>query len=83
MEIESDVKREQVEELVRELMGVKKGKEMRNKAREWKHKAEAATSLGGSSYNNYNTLVLELKEVNKSLGHKSWSKKAVGLQWLS
>ncbi|XP_061364693.1 7-deoxyloganetin glucosyltransferase-like [Gastrolobium bilobum] len=70
MEIESDVDREQVEGLVRELMGGEKGEKMRNKAGEWKQKAEAATSLGGSSYNNYNSLVLLLKEVNKSLGHE-------------
>lgn len=62
VEIESDVNREQVEGLVRELMGGEKGKEMRKKALEWKYKAEAATSLGGSSYNNYNSLVLQLKK---------------------
>ncbi|MED6170366.1 hypothetical protein PIB30_030079 [Stylosanthes scabra] len=61
MEIECDVKREQVEELVRELMEGQKGKQMRDKAMGWKHKAEAATSIGGSSYNNYNSLVLQLK----------------------
>ncbi|KAK7363126.1 hypothetical protein VNO77_05256 [Canavalia gladiata] len=69
MEIESDVNREQVERLVRELIGGQKGNEMRNKALKWKQKAEAATSLGGSSYNNYNSLVLQLKDVNKTLGH--------------
>ncbi|KAJ1402231.1 UDP-glycosyltransferase family, conserved site [Sesbania bispinosa] len=69
MEIESDVNREQVEGLVRELMEGEKGKEMRKNAVEWKEKAEAATSLGGSSYNNYDSLVLQLKGVNKLLGH--------------
>ncbi|KAK7319438.1 hypothetical protein RJT34_04159 [Clitoria ternatea] len=66
MEIESDVNREQVERLVRELMGGEKGKEMRNMAVEWKKKAQAATSLGGSSYNNYCNLVLQLKQVNNA-----------------
>ncbi|XP_015957590.1 7-deoxyloganetin glucosyltransferase-like [Arachis duranensis] len=61
MEIECDVKREQVEGLVRELMEGQRGKEMRDKAMEWKHKAEAATSIGGSSYNNYSSLLLQLK----------------------
>ncbi|XP_027348399.1 7-deoxyloganetin glucosyltransferase-like [Abrus precatorius] len=70
MEIESCVNREQVERLLRELMEGQKGKEMRNKAVEWKQKAEAATSLGGSSYNNYNSLVLHLKEANKTSNHK-------------
>ncbi|AES90646.1 UDP-glucosyltransferase family protein [Medicago truncatula] len=61
IEIESDVNREQVEGLVKELMKGEKGKEMRNKCLELKRKAEAATSIGGSSYNNYNSLVLKLK----------------------
>jgi len=61
IEIESDVSREQVEGLVNELMNGEKGKEMRKKCVELKHKAEAATSIGGSSYNNYNSLVLKLK----------------------
>jgi hypothetical protein len=61
IEIESDVNREQVEGLVKELMGGEKGKEMRKKCVDWKHKAEAATSIGGSSYDNYNSLVLQLK----------------------
>lgn len=69
VEIESDVNRDQVERLVRELMKGEKGKEMRQKVVEWKHKAEAATSIGGSSYNNYASLVLQLKEVNTTLGH--------------
>ncbi|GAU34119.1 hypothetical protein TSUD_65980 [Trifolium subterraneum] len=61
IEIESDVNREQVEGLVKELMGGEKGKEMRRKCVDWKHKAEDATSIGGSSYDNYNSLVLQLK----------------------
>ncbi|KAI4299103.1 hypothetical protein L6164_032594 [Bauhinia variegata] len=61
MEIDNDVKREQVEGLVRELMGGEKGKEMRKKAMEWKHRAEVATSPGGSSYINFNNLVKQLK----------------------
>ncbi|KAI4344858.1 hypothetical protein L6164_012045 [Bauhinia variegata] len=61
MEIDNDVKREQVEGLVRELMGGERGEEMRKKATEWKHKAELATSPGGSSYINFNSLVKQLK----------------------
>ncbi|KAI3837132.1 hypothetical protein MKX03_022181 [Papaver bracteatum] len=52
MEIDSNVKRDEVERLVRELMEGEKGKNMRNKAMEWKKKAKEATSAGGSSYAN-------------------------------
>ncbi|XP_050899679.1 7-deoxyloganetin glucosyltransferase [Lathyrus oleraceus] len=61
IEIESDVSREQVEGLVKELMGGVKGKEMKKRGVDWKHKAKAATTIGGSSYDNYNSLVLQLK----------------------
>ncbi|CAH2051006.1 unnamed protein product [Thlaspi arvense] len=46
MEIDKDVKREEVEKLVRELMG---GEQMKKRAMEWKKLAEEATSLDGSS----------------------------------
>ncbi|KAF2294125.1 hypothetical protein GH714_007685 [Hevea brasiliensis] len=43
MEIDNDVKRDEVVKLVRELMDGKKGKEMRRQAMDWKTKAEEAT----------------------------------------
>ncbi|CBI19176.3 unnamed protein product, partial [Vitis vinifera] len=53
MEIDSDVKRDEVAKLVRELMEGEKGKEMKKKTMEWKHTAEAATTgPDGSSYLN-------------------------------
>lgn len=48
-----DVNREEVERLVRELMVGEKGKEMKKRAMEWKHLAESATNLDGSSYRNF------------------------------
>uniref|UniRef100_A0A5B7A6P5 Putative UDP-glucosyl transferase 85A2 n=1 Tax=Davidia involucrata TaxID=16924 RepID=A0A5B7A6P5_DAVIN len=62
MEIDSNyVKRDEVEKLVRELMeGETKGKEMKNKAMEWKTKAQEATSPGGSSYLNFERLLKEI-----------------------
>lgn len=63
MEIDSDVKRDQVEGLLRELMDGVKGKEMREKAMEWKRKVEKATQPGGSSYNNFEMLVTQLKSL--------------------
>lgn len=60
MEIDSDVKREKVEKLVRELMDGEKGKEMRRNALEWKRKAEEATDAGGSSLTNFEKLIDEV-----------------------
>ncbi|CAL5384070.1 unnamed protein product [Camellia sinensis] len=58
MEINSDVKREEVERMVRELMGGERGKEMRRKVMEWKKLGEEATAcFVGSSYLNFEKLV--------------------------
>ncbi|XP_015880792.3 7-deoxyloganetin glucosyltransferase isoform X2 [Ziziphus jujuba] len=57
IQINNDVKRDEVEKLVRELMEGKKGKEMRNKAIEWKRLAEEATGSIGSSSKNLDRLV--------------------------
>ncbi|XVE93152.1 hypothetical protein REPUB_Repub01dG0165500 [Reevesia pubescens] len=60
MEIDNNVKRDEVEKLVRELMEGEKGKEMRNKALEWKKKAEEAASLNGLSFLNLEKLIKEV-----------------------
>ncbi|KAG7597939.1 UDP-glucuronosyl/UDP-glucosyltransferase [Arabidopsis suecica] len=58
IEIGGDVKREEVEAVVRELMDGKKGKKMREKAEEWRRLAEKATELPcGSSVINFETIV--------------------------
>ncbi|XVF01553.1 hypothetical protein REPUB_Repub04eG0099000 [Reevesia pubescens] len=62
MEIESDVTRETVEALVRELMEGVKGQHLRQKAVDWKKKAELATSPDGSSYSNFHKIVRQLKQ---------------------
>ncbi|OIT32503.1 PREDICTED: 7-deoxyloganetin glucosyltransferase-like [Nicotiana attenuata] len=73
MEIDNNVKRDEVESLVRELMVGDKGKKMKEKAMEWKKLAEiAAAEHSGSSYVNIekvvNDILLptkhEVKEVN-------------------
>ncbi|KAJ0079919.1 hypothetical protein Patl1_23377 [Pistacia atlantica] len=61
MEIDGDVKREKVMEIVRQLMEGEKGKEMRKRAGEWKERAQVAVRPGGSSYNNFKRLVKELQ----------------------
>nr|Q6VAB3.1 RecName: Full=UDP-glycosyltransferase 85A8 [Stevia rebaudiana]AAR06913.1 UDP-glycosyltransferase 85A8 [Stevia rebaudiana] len=60
LEIDTDVKREEVEAQVREMMDGSKGKMMKNKALEWKKKAEEAVSIGGSSYLNFEKLVTDV-----------------------
>ncbi|XP_050102391.1 7-deoxyloganetin glucosyltransferase-like [Malus sylvestris] len=62
MEIDTQVERDKVEKLVRELMEGDKGKEMRENSTEWKKKAEAATTHGGSSYTNFDVLIKQLKQ---------------------
>uniref|UniRef100_A0A2C9U160 Anthocyanidin 3-O-glucosyltransferase n=1 Tax=Manihot esculenta TaxID=3983 RepID=A0A2C9U160_MANES len=58
MEINSDVKRDEVERLVIELMEGEKGKEMKKAALEWKKMAEEATaSLEGSSFQNFEKVI--------------------------
>ncbi|KAL5715442.1 7-deoxyloganetin glucosyltransferase [Ranunculus cassubicifolius] len=60
MEIESDVKRDDIEELVREMIAGVKGKKLRNKSLEWKEKADVATKEGGSSYKNFDRFIKEV-----------------------
>ncbi|CAL5385956.1 unnamed protein product [Camellia sinensis] len=58
MEINSDVKREEVERMVRELMAGERGKEMKRKVMEWKKLGEEATTCSiGSSYLNFEKMV--------------------------
>ncbi|KAF7850390.1 hypothetical protein BT93_L5566 [Corymbia citriodora subsp. variegata] len=57
MEIDSDVKREEVERQVRELMEGERGKEMKRKAMEWKELAREATCPSGSSFLNLDELI--------------------------
>ncbi|XP_061991196.1 linamarin synthase 2-like [Rosa rugosa] len=57
MEVNNDVKRDEIEVLVKEMLEGEKGMKMRQKAKEWKKKAIAATDIGGSSYNNFDKLI--------------------------
>ena len=60
LEIDNDVKRGQVENLVRELMEKEKGKKMKIKAMELKKLAEEATGTQGSSSVNFDNLVSQV-----------------------
>ncbi|XVE95283.1 hypothetical protein REPUB_Repub02eG0082700 [Reevesia pubescens] len=58
IEINSDVKRDEVESLVRELMEGEKGKAMKKNALEWKRRAEeTTTNHNGSSYKNLEHMI--------------------------
>ncbi|PRQ48629.1 putative 7-deoxyloganetin glucosyltransferase [Rosa chinensis] len=57
MEVNNDVKRDEIKALVKEMLEGEKGMKMRQKAKEWKKKASEATAIGGSSYNNFDKLI--------------------------
>ncbi|XP_022963843.1 7-deoxyloganetin glucosyltransferase-like isoform X2 [Cucurbita moschata] len=60
MEIDSNVKRNEVEELVRELMDGEKGKKMKENVMSLKIKAEEAYKSGGFAYKNLDRLIDEV-----------------------
>ncbi|XP_030453659.1 7-deoxyloganetin glucosyltransferase-like [Syzygium oleosum] len=60
LEMDGDVKRDEVERLVRELMEGEVGKKMRSKAMEWKKMAEEAVGEKGSSSMNLDKLLDEV-----------------------
>ncbi|XP_050205432.2 linamarin synthase 2-like [Mercurialis annua] len=59
VEVNQDVKRDEIEGLVKEMMEGDDGKQKKQKALEWKRKAEEATNKGGSSYNKFNRFIKE------------------------
>ncbi|KAK2420035.1 7-deoxyloganetin glucosyltransferase [Trifolium repens] len=60
IEIDTNVKREEVQKLINELMVGDKGKKMRQKAIELKKKADENTSPGGCSYDNLDKVIKEV-----------------------
>ncbi|XP_045815037.1 7-deoxyloganetin glucosyltransferase-like [Trifolium pratense] len=60
MEIDTNVKREEVEKLINELIVGEKGKKMRQKAMELKKKADENTSPGCCSYMNLDKVIKEV-----------------------
>ncbi|XP_050907654.1 7-deoxyloganetin glucosyltransferase [Lathyrus oleraceus] len=60
MEIDSNVKRDEVEKLINELMLGDKGKRMRKKVMQLKKKAKESTSPGGSSYMTFDKVIEEV-----------------------
>ncbi|XP_023529389.1 7-deoxyloganetin glucosyltransferase-like [Cucurbita pepo subsp. pepo] len=60
LEIDSDVKRDEVERCVNEVMEGEKGKDMKKKVMELKNLAEESCKFGGSSYCNLDELILQI-----------------------
>jgi UDP:flavonoid glycosyltransferase YjiC (YdhE family) len=58
-EVNHNVKRDEIETLVKEVMEGDKGKAMKQKALEWKKKAMETTDIGGSSYKSFEKLIKE------------------------
>ncbi|TYI40585.1 hypothetical protein ES332_A02G173000v1 [Gossypium tomentosum] len=63
MEINPNIKHENVEALVKEMMEGDNGQRIRQKALEWKKKDEAAISLRGSTVTNFDRMI------NEALSH--------------
>ncbi|KAI8017781.1 Linamarin synthase 2 [Camellia lanceoleosa] len=59
MEVNHDVKRNEIVALINEMLEGDKGKQMRKKALKLKKEAEEATDVGGLSYNNFDRLIKE------------------------
>ncbi|PWA88341.1 UDP-glucuronosyl/UDP-glucosyltransferase [Artemisia annua] len=67
MEIGRNVKRDEVEKVLRELMEGVDGRKMRNKAMDWKKMAENATGPNGSSSQNIEKLVNKISMFSRNL----------------
>ncbi|KAJ0974980.1 hypothetical protein J5N97_016945 [Dioscorea zingiberensis] len=67
MEIENNVKRDEVEGMIRELMEGEKGKEMKKRALEWKRLAASASKQDGSSLTNLKKVIDEVLIPAKSM----------------
>ena len=66
MEIDSDVRRDAVADLITEVMEGESGKVMKKKAQEWKEKAVRATKSGGSSHRNFDALIRDVLAPSRS-----------------
>ncbi|KAM3317401.1 hypothetical protein ACQJBY_035201 [Aegilops geniculata] len=66
MEIDSDVRRDAVANLITEVMEGESGKVMKKKAQEWREKAVRATKPGGSSHRNFDALIRDVLAPSRS-----------------
>ncbi|MBA0685643.1 hypothetical protein Goari_013296 [Gossypium aridum] len=66
VEVNPNVYRDDVAALVKEMMEGENGKKMKKKALEWREKAHVATDVGGSSYNNFDRFIEEVRSISVS-----------------
>ncbi|XP_028801334.1 7-deoxyloganetin glucosyltransferase [Neltuma alba] len=59
MKMKQDIEREEIANIVNDVMDGDKGKEMRKKGLEWKEKARQVTDVAGSSYKDFKRLMKE------------------------
>ncbi|XP_048131865.1 linamarin synthase 1-like [Rhodamnia argentea] len=64
MEANQEVRREEIEALVREVMDGVGGKKLRENAKKWKERAVEAAGRGGSSHNDFNRFIKEVVHLN-------------------
>ncbi|WMV19746.1 hypothetical protein MTR67_013131 [Solanum verrucosum] len=60
VEVNKDVKRQEIEAIIKDMLEGKKGKELKDKALEWKKKAAEATDIGGPSWKHFDTFLERL-----------------------
>lgn len=65
LEVDHDVKRDEIEALLRSAIEGEKWKEMKGKALQWKKKAEETIRIGGSSYNDFDRFVNDVMRPGK------------------
>ncbi|MBA0860965.1 hypothetical protein Goshw_023008 [Gossypium schwendimanii] len=63
VEVNPNVYRDDVAALVKEMMEGENGKKKKKKALEWREKAHVATDVGGSSYNNFDRFIEEVRSI--------------------
>ncbi|KAG0449709.1 hypothetical protein HPP92_027141 [Vanilla planifolia] len=69
LEMQRELKRENVAAMVREAMDGEKGREMRRKALQWKEKVRTAMELGGSSHGNAERLIKDIAKMCSKFGN--------------
>ncbi|CAM8946501.1 unnamed protein product [Rhodiola kirilowii] len=64
VEVNADVKREELAEQVMEMLGGRRGQELRRNAKEWRRKAEEATDIGGSAYADFDRFMKKVVQLS-------------------
>ncbi|KAK4734077.1 hypothetical protein R3W88_008338 [Solanum pinnatisectum] len=60
VEVNKDVKRQEIEAIIKDILEGERAKELKDKALEWKKKAAEATDIGGSSWKHFDAFLGKL-----------------------